>query len=173
MHWRVFVNSDTMDRTLLFLSACVALSVAEPLSGPYSTKKTTVRVPALNPSSHIVDVYYASNATDKLRFIAFMHGAGGGQFIQPFVYKSILTSLASWGYVVAAPRACLMGECAPKDNYYEQQLFTIDWARDQAAKGHPIMMASLTAMQSQASGPLRGPKLGRCLDAAFNDLSFN
>ena len=79
------------------------------LNGPYATKHTTIKVPGLQIGSDIVDVYYATNSSVKQRFIAFGHGAGGGQFIQPFVYKSILTSLASWGFVIGACRTCLEG----------------------------------------------------------------
>ena len=39
--------------------------------------------------------------------------------------------VASWGYVVAAPRACVDGVC-PEDDYPRQQTNVIDWAKEQA-----------------------------------------
>ena len=116
------------------------LPVATLLRGPYATKSEVVRVPALDLSSHWVDIYYATNATQPLRFISFAHGAGGGLFIQPFVYTSLLHALAAWGYVVAAPRACLFGDChGLKGDYYKHQLEMIDWARKEGAKGHAVL----------------------------------
>ena len=44
------------------------------------------------------------------------------------MYHSLLHGLASWGFVVAAPRACLDGECL--HTYYEQPLAVIDYARE-------------------------------------------
>ena len=125
-------------RLLLLLALpCLASADAPVLRGPYAVKHTVVHVPGLQISSGKVDVYYATNATTPQRFIAFAHGAGGGQFIQPFVYKSILTSLASWGFVIGAARACLEGYCG--DHYYKQQLILIDWARKAGAGGDKIM----------------------------------
>ena len=95
-----------------------------PLSGPYATRHTTYRVSDLDLASHWVDVYYATNATRSLRFISFAHGAGGGLVIQPFVYTSLLHAMAAWGYVVAAPRASLLGECW--GSYYTHQQRVID-----------------------------------------------
>ena len=39
--------------------------------------------------------------------------------------------VASWGYVVAAPRLCVDGVC-PDDDYPRQQTNVIDWAKEQA-----------------------------------------
>ena len=127
-------------------AACLALCLVAPsvradapvLQGPYSVEHQVIHVPGLQISSHKVDCYFASNSTAPQRFIAFGHGASGGQFIQPFVYKSILTALASWGFVVGAPRACLEGGLAGC-KYYKQQLTLIDWARKAGAEGHSIM----------------------------------
>ena len=46
--------------------------------------------------------------------------------MQPFVYYKIMRAVASWGYVVAAPRACLDGVC-PDDDYPAQQTRVVDW----------------------------------------------
>jgi hypothetical protein len=112
---------------------------APPLAGPFSTSHTTIAVPGGPLLEDAIDVYWPTNATQPLRLIAFAHGAGGGLFIQPIVYTSILHSLAAWGFVVAAPRACLFGDCL--DQYYKQQLNIITHARaaatDASKAGHP------------------------------------
>ena len=56
--------------------------------------------------------------------------------IDPFVYHSILNSVASWGFVVASPRVCLDGDCL--DSYTQQAPIVIDWATEQAAAGHEV-----------------------------------
>ena len=65
-------------------------------------------------SEGTTDVYYATNSSVPQRFVTFMHGAGGGLIIDPFVYHSILNTLASWGFVVASPRVCMDGDCLDK-----------------------------------------------------------
>lgn len=130
-------------RIHLALAALVTVTGAHigqdpPLQGPYKVEKTTVRVPGLYFDDDTVDVWYASNATKPLSFISFAHGAGGGLAILPAVYHSILTSLAGWGYVVAAHRSCEVGTCI-SSGYYKQAQKVIDWAKAEAAKGHPVM----------------------------------
>jgi hypothetical protein len=118
----------------LLVSVCADAPV---LTGPYSVEHTTLKVPGLQISSDLVDVYYATNSTLPQRFIAFGHGASGGSVIQPFVYKSILTALASWGFVIGACRSCIEGTC--DGDYYKQQLILIDWAKKVGAGGDKIM----------------------------------
>lgn len=130
------------------LGSMSATSMSSPsappiLSGPYATAESTLHIPGLSLGEDTADVYWASNAStnstrEPLRFICFAHGAMGGLVIQPIVYRSLLHSLASWGYVVVAARACLLGVCL-LDDYAEQQVRVIDWARSQAAAGHEIL----------------------------------
>jgi len=119
----------------LALSAYCA-TAADPLVGPYATERTTVDVPGLWLGEGTTDVYYATNSSVPQRFVTFMHGAGGGLFIDPFVYHSLLNTLASWGFVIASPRVCMDGDCLEK--YVEQAPIVIDWATEQAADGHEI-----------------------------------
>lgn len=92
----------------------------------------------LGSPSHPPTPRHRPSPRRPLRPICFAHGAGGGLFIQPIVYHSLLHALAAWGYVVVAPRACLFGIC-PDDDYWVQVAMTVDWARAKAAAGHPIL----------------------------------
>ena len=123
-----------------------ALAAASPpLSGPYQTTHSTMKMP--DPHyQHPIDVYYPLNTADNFRFVSFAHGAGGGSVILPVVYKSLLHSLASWGYVVAATKACMMGS-NDTCHYYEHQLRVIDWARGKAADGTaPFALANFSTV---------------------------
>lgn len=64
-----------------------------------------------------------------------------GTFILPLVYSKLLSSLAAWGYVVAAARACDYGCLSSPgwDDFYQQQLRVIDWAKEQASRGDPVL----------------------------------
>ena len=125
---------------LAFSLALATGSRAVLLVGPHPTARATVDVPGLWLNESTVDVYYPSDvpaaAAGTQRFVAFAHGAGGGLAVEPYVYHSLLHGLASWGFVVAAPRACLDGECL--HTYYEQPLAVIDYARERAAAGDAI-----------------------------------
>ena len=123
-----------------------ALAAAPPpLSGPYQTTHSTMKMPDPH-HQHPIDVYYPLNTAENLRFVSFAHGAGGGSVILPVVYKSLLHSLASWGYVVAATKACMMGS-NDTCHYYEHQLRVIDWARGKAADGTaPFALANFSTV---------------------------
>ena len=84
---------------------------APPLKGPYATEHTVLSM--LDPHPRPVDVYYSTNAAAPPRFLSFAHGTEGGWVILPAVYHTLLHGLASWGYVVAATRACIMGSNVP------------------------------------------------------------
>ena len=126
---------------LAFSLALATGSRASLLVGPHPTARATVDVPGLWLNESTVDVYYPSDvdvddAPGTQRFVAFAHGAGGGLAVEPYVYHSLLHALASWGFVVAAPRACLGGECLHTS--YEQALTVVDFAREAAAAGDAI-----------------------------------
>ena len=135
----VICPQSAMFTAALITTLSLCQPQAPPLAGPFSTSHTTIAVPGGPLLEDAIDVYWPTNATQPLRLIAFAHGAGGGLFIQPIVYTSILHSLAAWGFVVAAPRACLFGDCL--DQYYKQQLNIITHARaaatDASKAGHP------------------------------------
>ena len=127
-----------------------AAAVPPPLDGPFATAhKVYLVVPGLDSTSSAVDVFYATNSTAQPSFISFAHGFNGGGWKLPIAYTKLLTSLASWGYVIAAPRACDKGchdspEGLPQDppgfrHFYVQQLKVIDWAKAAAVAGDPVL----------------------------------
>ena len=105
---------------VIIITTCISRIVAntvpnnKPLVGPYEVKHTTVKVPGLYFDWDTVDVYYpVVNNNDlssnvSIRFISFSHGAGGGLLLLPIVYKSLLTEIASWGFVIAAHESSFM-----------------------------------------------------------------
>jgi dienelactone hydrolase len=114
---------------LLGLRGASAWSQRGVLHGPHEVEETLVTVPGMALDESRVDVWYpvASGGNHApFRFLCFAHGAGGGSVVQPFVYYEIMRAVASWGYVVAAPRACLDGVC-PDDDYPTQQTRVVDW----------------------------------------------
>ena len=132
---------------VIIITTCIPRIIAntipnnKPLVGPYEVKHTTVKVPGLYFDWDTVDVYYpVVNNNDlssnvSIRFISFSHGAGGGLLLLPIVYKSLLTEIASWGFVIAAHESSFMGDTKIE---YTQQLSVIKYARESAASGHPI-----------------------------------
>ena len=97
--------------------------------------------------------------------IAYAHGYGdGGDHVMGHYTGAthpLLEELASWGYVVLAPRSCDEGcllscKSLPLDppcfgHYYHQQLMTVDWARSPASASLPIN-ASLVAVAGHSMG---------------------
>ena len=87
-------------------------------------------------------------ATDGKRqfpLVAFAHGWNGGGDLNIYSYYPLLSELASYGYVVAAVRACNLGcldhpRNLPFDppgfgDYYKQQLGVIEFVRRRARLG--------------------------------------
>jgi dienelactone hydrolase len=101
----------------------------------------------MDSSSRTIDVVYPTDAAGAtFPLISYAHGYGDGGLSS---YSKMLPELASWGYVVAAPRACKEGckqncKSLPGDpscfgNYYEEQLKVIEWSQTAAAlKALPI-----------------------------------
>ena len=89
---------------------------------------------------------------DGFPLISYAHGFSGGGNIDIFAYFPLLHELASWGYIVAATRACNVGcKAAPRDlpfdppgfgTYYQQQLRVIAFAREQHAQ-HDAVFAGV------------------------------
>lgn len=114
----------------------------KPLQGPYEIESKTYEVKTLDSSDQHVDVYYPKAAlanSSKFSFISYAHGWGGGGDQTPKSYGAILTSIASWGYIIAAPQACNRGceddsvrlprEAPGFGHFYKQQLLAIEWAK--------------------------------------------
>ena len=122
-----------------------------------------------------------ANATFPV--IAYAHGFGdGGDHVMGHYTGAthpLLEELASWGYVVLAPRSCDEGclfDCSTlKDDppcfghFYHQQLLTIQWARSAAAAaaGLPIN-TTLVAVAGHSMGGQ-----ATLFSAAYNATSHN
>jgi dienelactone hydrolase len=77
--------------------------------GPYPYAEKTYRSLKMHPTDRRIDVAYpADTGAENRRFplIVFMHGLGNDGFA---TYGTMMHLFASWGYVVAAPRACKFG----------------------------------------------------------------
>ena len=122
-------------------------SASSPAYGgdPFGARCRVVLVPEMDSSDQHVDVFFpAANTTqpgDKFPLVVFMHGFwGGGGFTN--IYYPIVSTIASYGYVVVLPRACnlacfddkatLPGDPLGFAHYYQQQLRAIVWASEQA-----------------------------------------
>jgi hypothetical protein len=102
-----------------------------------------------NPNEDMVSIWYPtgvnadSNATfddtTSFKFISYAHGMFGGGIVDVPGYNELLTSMASFGYIIGATHQCDVGcfdDCnsLPHDpvcfgNYYKKQLSVIDWAK--------------------------------------------
>jgi len=90
---------------------CVACIIyAQPSIGPYSTSSTTLTCNALDKSNHGVVFYYPSNETKGTKFplIAYAHGMAGGG-VDMLGYTALFSQMASYGFVIAAPKSCSNG----------------------------------------------------------------
>ena len=121
---------------------------ANPIRGPWRTAHFAADSPRFDPSDQMVDVWYPTDMPEAPRFISYAHGMGGGGALLLPGYAPLLSAVASWGYVIAAPRACNVGcredrRSLPRDppnfgNYYKQQLLAIEEARRAHRAGEPI-----------------------------------
>lgn len=120
--------------------------------GPYAVKATRYTgVHGMDVSDQAIDVWYPVGAEgQKFPLIAYAHGFGDGDESVANHYVNHLNELAAFGYIIAASEACnigcsdlasLSGDPPGFKNYYNQQLKVIDWAKESAASGDPIMLA--------------------------------
>lgn len=103
------------------VSAALAAAVADlPPAGQYAVTKQTLVDDGLNPLSGVktrdYQIVYPANAAEGEKFplLLFAHGAAGGG-IDMLAYQHHFSDLASYGYVVIAPRSCFMGCPGPTD----------------------------------------------------------
>lgn len=91
----------------------------------------------------MIDVFFPEERPDnhtKFKFISYAHGDGGGDIFEPLGYFPLFYELASFGYYIAAMRACDVGcrddrTTLPRDppafgHFYMQQLKLISWAKN-------------------------------------------
>jgi hypothetical protein len=138
--------------------------------GPFTTAHKTFTYSELDVTDRGIEAVYPSGslaAGKRFPVIAYAHGFGdGGDHVMGHYTgptHPLLEELASWGYVVLAPRSCdegcLLSCKSLKDDppcfghFYHQQLLTIDWARSPAAanSGLPIN-TSLVAVAGHSMG---------------------
>ena len=128
-----------------FICSLVGAQASRP--GPYDTKETTFVVPSLDSTNQVVDCFYPvgnNTMNSSFRLLSYTHGFGGGGIVEPVGYFSLFRDIASFGYVVVAPRACDWGcrddhASLPHDpngfaHYYKQQLLAIEWAAAQSTE---------------------------------------
>lgn len=105
------------------LAAAILLNsaVAElPPAGQFAVKHQTLVDDGLNPLSGVdtrdyVITYPADGGQDQqFPLIVYAHGAAGGG-IDMSAYQHHFSEIASYGYVVIAPRSCFMGCPGPKN----------------------------------------------------------
>jgi len=123
---------------LLFIATLVAgapiTTIDPPQYGEYEVGMADYDVPTLDSTDpRAVVVYPIGNfANGSLPMIAYAHGAGGGGVLTYPGYKALLDGLASFGFIVIAPRSCSVG-CRDTNGwslYYEEQLKVITWSQN-------------------------------------------
>jgi len=128
-------------RALLLLCLAAAVLAEPPQLGPYEVAFADYTVDILEPLNGVV-VAYPSNAAanETFTFISFAHGLFGGGVKTEVVHKSLLRSMASHGFIVAATKSCNIG-CPGTgfDIYYEEQIKVIVWSQSPAMRADPVM----------------------------------
>lgn len=118
----------------------MASAVSVSAAGPHGTARKQYSVTGMDSTSNKVDVWYPKDA-GSYPFISYSHGntAGGSKTVGD--YDVLLSTMASYGYIIAAHESCDTG-CAQggtdilnppgfKD-MYKEQLKVIDWAKQQS-----------------------------------------
>lgn len=149
---------------LLLLSAAVTGAV----TGPYAPIHQSFTYSALDITNRGVDVIYPGGSTaggEAFPVVSFAHGMNDGgtnlmaRYGQP---GQLFEEIASYGYIVVAPRSCndgCLGDCKnhPFDppcfaDFYEQQLKAIDWTRSSAASTLPVNSSAGVAVAGHSMG---------------------
>ena len=109
-------------RLTLFVSALALLCVlaackhGPPIKGDHEVSYASVTISTLAAGwSKKADVYfpsdYVQNASSPLPVIAFGHSWGFGGLWTPIAYRTLYLDIASFGFVVVAPRSCPLFFC--------------------------------------------------------------
>jgi len=91
-----------------------------PAPGEYAVEHLTITDAGLEPLSGVTTrdyvITFPSNSSQGQRFplISYAHGAAGGR-VDMLAYQHHFNDLASYGFVVIAPKSCFMGCPAPKN----------------------------------------------------------
>jgi len=149
MHSRFISTKTTLIRlALLWEILCLVLTVpitarligyhGPRLHGSYKVGRRGYFLPeVLDPSNPRALVIYPRKIlkegnTEKFPLVVFAHGATGGGWKLYADYIGLLNGVASFGFIVVAPRSCDVG--CPRgewNTYYQQQLKLIEWTGTQ------------------------------------------
>ena len=94
---------------LLIIVISIHVSASLPDYGPYTVKHKTYVLNFMDETDKNVDIYSPVMESKKFPFIVYSHGAYGGGDIDYAAYIPLLESVASYGFIVAAPRSCSVG----------------------------------------------------------------
>merc|ERR1712232_832442 len=134
---------------------------------PFKTARKQYTVEGMDRTSSKVDVWYPTGTSEQFPFISYSHGntAGGTKLVSD--YALLLSTMASYGYIIAAHESCDTG-CAddrasdplpdpPRfKNMYKEQLKVIDWAKAQGAGGDAV----LSKVNFDIGIGIAGPSMG-------------
>jgi len=134
---------------------------APALAGPYDTKIETFKDRRFDWSDTHIDVVYPVTQDNRtFPLISYAHGYSN---VADGDYHSLFHTLASWGYVVVAPKTCRYGCFTPWNcqnlghdpmcygAYYKMQLLAIDWAKERPDK-LPINFAAGVGVAGHSMG---------------------
>jgi len=144
----VAIQISTMSR--VFATLAFAASASEPAPGSYERTLVSATDEGLEEKSGIktrdYQIAYPSNgkAGEKFPLIVYAHGAAGGG-VDMIAYEKHIGDLASYGYVVIAPKSCFMGCSPPKEeelgeelgcykqwpSFVHENARAVDWAKNQ------------------------------------------
>jgi dienelactone hydrolase len=103
----------------VFAAVVGTVAATNPAPGQYEHAFATVTDDGLQEESGITtrdyEIAYPKNAAagEKFPLIVYAHGAAGGR-IDFIAYEKHIADLASYGYIVIAPKSCFMGCSPPK-----------------------------------------------------------
>lgn len=103
----------------VFAAVVSTVVATNPVPGHYDRAFATVTDDGLQEESGIktrdYEIAYPKNAApgEKFPLIVYSHGAAGGRF-DFIAYEKHIGDIASYGYVVIAPKSCFMGCSPPK-----------------------------------------------------------
>ena len=110
--------------------------------GPYSPiAHQAFSLPTLDDSDPRVVLVYPQNmkVEDQFPLLIFLHGFMGGGWVTYWGHTALLDGLASFGFIVAAPRSCCVGcpDYYEWEDYPKQALEVLRWVEE--SPDHPIL----------------------------------
>mmetsp|Transcript_46576 Transcript_46576/g.154411 ORF Transcript_46576/g.154411 Transcript_46576/m.154411 type:complete len:332 (-) Transcript_46576:70-1065(-) len=153
-------------------AATIAAALPRADSGPFEVTHTSYTVASQDCSDRTVDVYTpAVPAGRSVPLISYAHGLFGGGGVDWSGYLIPLSAVASYGFVVAATRACNVG-CKEQRNcksvrgdppcfgdYYRQQIGVLEWAQNESRSRGPAHRA-LSAVNHSLGYGVAGHSMG-------------